>query len=838
MKRAALVLFLLSLAAPASARRITPELRRAIAIVADESGAAEARALEKLLHMEGREQIPLSRGFVDAAIGRESVPFLRRVVATLGRLRGGRPYLDRAIAELSEARGALERHGYLNWGGDGPHPSDRLVLADHRVDEAALGRDAARARTADDVAGVLREALSGRGLEVTTDRDGNVVATLHGKRPETIVLGARRDPSGADVAALAEAGRALAGRPFEKTIRLVLFADDGVGAGDRFAARSARDGAPVEAVFLLDAIAHGRGAKLQLHTDRDERSLYLGSEVQRAAARLDTELSPVGILPIDRAANDGAASRVGAVPTVRIGAQPGDAHQADLHRAGEVIAAALEATARAALPIVRRAGVTTRTVPADSPLGPALSGEQPERGARDELYDERGRVRPAYQAVAGVLVEQSKDDAAAAARAMHVESRDDSRYRPYPRVFTAKEFVGVRRGLEQLERVMQATLRDIYSPRSRLLEDGILTQAELDVAEGFRKDFVGRFTPKTRFGLLARPDLVRRADGKFTMLELNQGYLGGLPGIASTRALLKDANPELFDAAAVRPVEDFVVDLARQLKGMARRGGKVVFFNDGRQAFAEDSEDRYLAAELKKEGIEYVSSDTRRRLQTIRGRVYLVDDDGARERVDVVYSRKTWVPPEMEEAHVRGGVIVFPSPGAAVLESKNLYKKLPTLIRRLLNEEPVFGFLKTRSFGAGAKLDAPFLDEVLKDPRDWVIKSANDAAGDGVLVGRTATPAQLAAFKAKILANPAGWDAQEYTAPETLNGERVDFDPYLVSTRGRVLIPAGAMVRSAKLDKRFSDHPRFLDAWVLDEAKPRDYLAKARPRAPRGRARR
>jgi uncharacterized circularly permuted ATP-grasp superfamily protein len=824
--RLPVALALLLATTPAGARTITPELRKAIDLVAEHGSQSEARALEKLLQIEGREEIPLSKGFVDASIGRDAVDLLGRQIVRLEGLRSGRPYLARVIDALRSTQGGLDRHGYLNWGkGNTSHPSDELVLSEHVVDHQTFAKNAMGGSPAEQAARLV-EHFRSLGLEVRNEGE-DVVVTIAGKTSSTIVVGAHRGAAdGAGVAALMEAGKAFAGGGFEKTIRLVLYSG-----------KAPAHGAAVEAVVLVDSIARnpGRKSRVLLHSARDERALYLGSEISRAASRQGAGLELAGRLPDDRRPTSPTLMSFlkKGVPTVVVGGEDGEGDP-DYAHASKVAAATLEAVARMARPLPGRiAKITTRDLPANSVFGAPVKAGLPEQNVgsvgRNEMFDERGYVRPPYAPVVRALIEQSKAANDNAAREMRIVSRDESPYRAYPRVVSGKEFATVERGLHQLERLMQAVLKDIYSPDSKLRAAGLITEDDLRVAEDFDPANVGRYGRRTKFDLLVRPDLVRNAKGEWTLLEINQGFLGGISGVLSTRQLLKQSNPQAFEGARVHAAEDFLVDMARNLKGMAK-GGKVVFANFGWVAHTYDSEDKFLADELRKEGVEYVSAYTGKKLQTVRGKVYLVSPDGKKERVDVVYSRKAGGPDDLVEAHMRGNVRLFPSPGSAVLESKHFYKKLPTLIRTLLKEEPVFNFLKTRSFGkAGNELDASFLDEVMKSPERWVIKAANDAAGAGVLVGLGASKEALAKFKARILADPQAWDAQEFTAPETLNGERVDFDPYMISTKGKVLIPKSAMVRSAKMDKRFSDHPRFLDAWVLDESRPRDYLAKKAP---------
>src|SRR5439155_13002905 len=67
----------------ASARRITADLRRAIELIEKQASRDEAGPFEKFCQLQSREEIPLSKAFVEASIGRDSIIFLDRQIETL-----------------------------------------------------------------------------------------------------------------------------------------------------------------------------------------------------------------------------------------------------------------------------------------------------------------------------------------------------------------------------------------------------------------------------------------------------------------------------------------------------------------------------------------------------------------------------------------------------------------------------------------------------------------------------------------------------------------------------------------------------------------------------------
>ncbi len=356
---AAIAAALVALALPAGARRLTEARRKAVALALREAGAGRARALEKLFVLQGYgEGKALHRGFVDGSLGRDAARLAGEELARLERS-PRRSSLALPIRDLREAQAELAR-GRL--GSSAPAASADRVL-DYRFDarryrehleiltgeRPCLLRGPGGERTRvllDDRRALspasklpqtirfLREYYEGLGLEVREERFAargrtlsNLVVTIPGRSRETIVVGAHMDTArddrakrprangapkvapGADdngtgVAALMEAARAYRGLRPEKTIELVHFSleEDGKVAGSRaFVERARREGRALAGAVIVDAIGWNRGGRdrVMLHTTRGETSLFLGSEIARAASNLRARLRPVGNLPSD-----------------------------------------------------------------------------------------------------------------------------------------------------------------------------------------------------------------------------------------------------------------------------------------------------------------------------------------------------------------------------------------------------------------------------------------------------------------------------------------------------------------------------------------------------------
>jgi hypothetical protein len=412
---------LTTLSLPAGARRLTEARRRAVALVEREAGPARARALEKLFVLQGHgEGKALHRSFVDGSLGRDAARFAGEELARLERSPRRRA-LALPIRDLREARAELAR-GAL--GASSQSPARLLgyrfdarryrehieILAGERPctlrgpggersrvlldDRRALSPASKLPQTIR----FLRQYYEGLGLEVREERFAargktlsNLVVTIPGRSRETLVLGAHMDTAlderakrprdggapkvapGADdngtgVATLMEAARAYRGLRPEKTIELVHFSleEDGKVAGSRaFVERARREGRRVAGAVIVDAIGFNREgrSRVMLHTTRGETSLFLGSELARAASNLRTRLRPVGNLPSDGrpiSVNDTDSWRFAqhGIPAVFVNEdfrwrrgihdRFDTTERIDLPFAGRIVAATLEGVARLA----------------------------------------------------------------------------------------------------------------------------------------------------------------------------------------------------------------------------------------------------------------------------------------------------------------------------------------------------------------------------------------------------------------------------------------------------------------------------------------------------------
>ena len=143
------------------------------------------------------------------------------------------------------------------------------------------------------------------------------------------------------------------------------------------------------------------------------------------------------------------------------------------------------------------------------------------------------------------------------------------------------------------------------------------------------------------------------------------------------------------------------------------------------------------------------------------------------------------------------------------------------MIRFYLGEEPVLANITTWQCGSPEGLDY-----VLAHLGELVAKEVHGSGGYGMLIGPQAGPEAIAAYAARIRANPAGYIAQptlELSTVPTLGQTEVvrrhaDFRPYCLVGRQMRLVPGGltrVALTEGSLVVNSSQGGGVKDTWVL-----------------------
>jgi uncharacterized circularly permuted ATP-grasp superfamily protein len=182
--------------------------------------------------------------------------------------------------------------------------------------------------------------------------------------------------------------------------------------------------------------------------------------------------------------------------------------------------------------------------------------------------------------------------------------------------------------------------------------------------------------------------------------------------------------------------------------------------------------------------------------------------------------------PGLFDAYRNGRVTLANAVGTGVADDKAVYPYVPEMIRFYLDEQPILANVPTW------RLREPeSCAYVLDHLAELVVKEVHGAGGYGMLIGPAATKAELADFRARILAEPARYIAQPTLALSTcptfveagLAPRHVDFRPYVLCGREIRIVPGGltrVALREGSLVVNSSQGGGTKDTWILEDVLP------------------
>ena len=396
--------------------------------------------------------------------------------------------------------------------------------------------------------------------------------------------------------------------------------------------------------------------------------------------------------------------------------------------------------------------------------------------------------------------------------AVYGESEASERIIPFdivPRVFLQSEWDRLSEGLVQRVEAINAFLDDIYGKR-RILDEGVLP-AELVLGnDQFRPEIAGIRPPHGVAAHICGIDLVRTGPDEFFVLEDNARTPSGVSYMLENREAMLRLCPELFRAFRVAAVDSYPDLLLETMKSVAPHGAgsnpRCVVLTPGHynsayyeHSFLADS----MGVELV-EGADLVVDDDQVWMRTIDGRV----------KVDVIYRRidddfldplvfrpdSTLGVPGLIAAYAKGNVAIINAPGNGIADDKAIYSYMPEIVKFYT--------------GADAKLpnvetwrcrEPQSLSYVLDHLAEVVVKLVDGSGGYGMLVGPTASTAEIEAFRAALIAEPHRYIAQPTLALSTvptmaeggLSPRHVDFRPFVPSGANGVRVVPGGLTRVA-----------------------------------------
>jgi uncharacterized circularly permuted ATP-grasp superfamily protein len=466
------------------------------------------------------------------------------------------------------------------------------------------------------------------------------------------------------------------------------------------------------------------------------------------------------------------------------------------------------------------------------------------------MYGADGSVRENYRLYADWLstipsevIERKREAADVAFHragitfAVYGEAQAQERLIPFdiiPRIIPAQEWQHLSDGLSQRVRALNAFLHDIYHEQ-KILKAGVIPARQVLENSQFRPEMVGVDVAENIYTHIAGVDLVRAdtssSTGEYFVLEDNLRTPSGVSYMLENRKMMMRLFPDLFIRQKIAPVEHYPDLLLNNLRSVAPCGVSnptVVVLTPG-QFNSAYFEHAFLAQQM---GIELVDGND---LFVKNDIVYMRTTEGPC-RVDVIYRRidddyldprvfrrdSMLGVPGLFAAYRAGNVTLTNAVGTGIADDKAIYVHVPKMIRFYCDEEPILSNVPTWEL---SKPDD--YKYVLEHLSELVIKEVHGSGGYGMLVGPTASSAEIALFRTKIIANPSNYIAQPTLALSTcptyvesgVAPRHIDLRPYVLSGQKITMVPGGltrVALKAGSLVVNSSQGGGTKDTWVLE----------------------
>jgi uncharacterized circularly permuted ATP-grasp superfamily protein len=419
-----------------------------------------------------------------------------------------------------------------------------------------------------------------------------------------------------------------------------------------------------------------------------------------------------------------------------------------------------------------------------------------------------------------------------------------------PRVIPAHEWRELERGLRQRVTALNRFIHDVYHGQE-ILRAGLVPAEQVVRNAQFRKEMIGVDVPAGVYSHVAGIDIVRAGaadgSGRYYVLEDNLRVPSGVSYMLENRKMMMRLFPELFSMHRVAPVAHYPDLLLDTLRSVAPAGGTdptVVVLTPGmyNSAYFEHA---FLAQQM---GVELVEGQD---LFVRDDHVFMRTTQGPR-RVDVIYRRldDDFLDPAafrpdsalgcagLLRSYKAGNVTIANAIGTGIADDKSIYPYVPRMIEFYLGERPVLENVPTWQCREPGDLA-----HVLAHLPELVVKEVHGAGGYGMLVGPAASRAEIEAFRAQLVARPAGYIAQPTLALSTcptfvasgIAPRHIDLRPFVLSGQTVQLVPGGltrVALKAGSLVVNSSQGGGTKDTWVLESepavvASPAPVLAAA-----------
>jgi uncharacterized circularly permuted ATP-grasp superfamily protein len=483
------------------------------------------------------------------------------------------------------------------------------------------------------------------------------------------------------------------------------------------------------------------------------------------------------------------------------------------------------------------------------PVLSAIDGYTVPPGCRDELLEDDGAPRAHAASLLAALQRLGPQALLDAGRrrdaiflqqgiTFEITGTDGARRdRPFPldlipRVLTAAEWTGIKRGLAQRIRALNAFVDDVYHAHE-IVRAGIVPWSLIVSRSSFARPVHGIRPPGGVYCHVSGCDLVRGGDGRWRVLEDNVRTPSGISYVLENRLAMTRLMPELFRGHRIRPVDHYPTLLLEALRAVAPASDSpptVVLWTPG-PANGAYFEHAFLAREM---GIELVEASdlvvrdatcymrTTAGLQRVHAIYRRLDDDFI-DPLEFRHNSLLGVP-GLVRAYRAGTVAIANAIGTGVADDKAIYHYVPEMIRFYLAEEPILDNVPTYLL-----TDSKQRRMVLGRLAELVVKPTSESGGKGVFIGPHASAAECEEQARLIEARPERFIAQELvhlsTVPtETGDGRlaprHVDLRPFAVFGDEIRIVPGGltrVALKEGSMIVNSSQGGGSKDTWVLDE---------------------
>jgi uncharacterized circularly permuted ATP-grasp superfamily protein/uncharacterized alpha-E superfamily protein len=379
-----------------------------------------------------------------------------------------------------------------------------------------------------------------------------------------------------------------------------------------------------------------------------------------------------------------------------------------------------------------------------------------------------------------------------------------------PWIIPADEWTQIEAGVQQRASLLEAVMSDLYGPR-KLLHHGLLPPALSIGSPAFVRAMQG-VRPAGGYLYIAAFDLARGPDGRWWVVSQRTQAPSGLGYLLENRLTISRQFPSAFREMGIQHLASSyraLMDAIAQSNPLVKEFGtdaKTVLLTPGpyNETYFEQSYlARYLGIPLV-EGGDLTVRNSRVWLKTIRGLepvgaiLRRLDDDFC-DPLELRSDSALGVPGLMQAVRA-GHVLLANALGSGFLESPAINGFLPAISEHLLGAPLTLPSLPSWWCGERA-----VIGEALEHLDGRVIKST---VGRGLepVIGQMLKPAELAAWRARINAQPDAYTLQDFLPLSQLP-----------VWQGSALVPRAAMLRVVAL-RRMSEsasHVQRTSAWTV-----------------------